>query len=175
MLIILLAFGKEYYTFVKEYLRNMRTNTPNVQLVRQELPHGSIKKIAESIGVPLKTVSEFFTNGWHQKYSNAILTEAMNIIREKYPDEELLSEYDELGLTRGSTTYKARKPRKSETSRGSGSTLGWLLGIAGIAVGAYFVVPEVRNFIDEKIFSKKKEKLTPEEEQAAAVEAAKKK
>lgn len=144
---------------------------PNVQLVRSELPHGSIKKIAEAVGIPLKTVSEFFSNGWHQQYSNAILTEAMTILREKYPDEELLEEYKELGLSRGRGYMKPKKQRSVVNERGSSGTLGWLLGIAGIVVGAYFVLPEVKQFIDEKIFTGKKP-LTPEEAQAAAVSAA---
>jgi hypothetical protein len=162
---------KEYYTFVRNLIRIILMDLPNVQLVRSELPHGSIKKIAEAIGIPLKTVSEFFTNGWHQQYSNAILTEAMTIIREKYPDEELLSEYKELGLSRGHSYAKPKKQRSVATERGSGSTLGWLLGIAGIVVGAYFVLPEVKQFVDDKIFAGKR-KLTPEEEQALIVTAA---
>jgi len=136
--------------------------TPNVQLVRSELPHGSIKKIADKLGISLKVVSEYFNNGWHQQYSNAILTEAMEIIRDKYPDQELLDEYEELGLSHGGSYEKPRKVRSIVAKRNTGTTLTWLLGIAGVVVGAYFVLPEVKQFIDEKLFRGKK-KLTPEE------------
>jgi hypothetical protein len=144
--------------------------TPNVQLVRAELPHGSIKKIGDKLGIPLKVVSEYFNNGWHQQYSNAILAEAMAIIRDKYPDQELLDEYEELGLSQGGSYEKPRKVRSVVAKRNTGTTLTWLLGIAGIVVGAYFVLPEVKQFIDEKIFGGGK-KLTPEEELTAAVKA----
>ncbi|MGV0977266.1 MAG: hypothetical protein ACOYBO_15160 [Azonexus sp.] len=146
---------------------------PNLQAIRRQLPHGAIKDIADNAGITARVVSEFFGYGWHQQHSAAILSAAADIIRDKLPSEEVMGEFEELGLTGHSSGVVSRKKRVVTESRGGNSTVGWLLGIAGIAVGAYFVVPEVKNFIDEKIFSKKKANLTPAEEQAAAVAAAK--
>jgi len=147
---------------------------PNLSAIRAQLPHGALAKISQNTGIAYKTVSEFFAYGWHQKHSAAILQAAMDEIRATIPDEEIMEEYEELGLTGHSAAIAPRKKRSVTTVRRSGSsTLGWLLSIAGIAVGAYFVVPEVKKFIDEKIFSSKAPVLTPEEEQIEKVKAAK--
>lgn len=147
---------------------------PNLQAIRRQLPHGAITRIANNTGISARFVSEFFAYGWHQVHSAAILSAAMNEIKDKLPDEEIMEEYDNLGLTgHGSGVVPRKKRSVTTTRRSGGSTLGWLLSIAGIAVGAYFAVPEVRKFIDEKIFSSKAPALTPEEEQMQKVQAAK--
>ncbi len=127
--------------------------TPNVQLVRRELPHGSIKRIGEALGIPAKTVSEFFMNGWHQGHSNAILTEAMSILRDKYPDQELLNEFNELGLSQGRSYTRPRKS-KSSPKQGGSDALGWAAILLGGVVTAYFAVPAVKAFFDANLFGK---------------------
>jgi len=90
--------------------------TPNLMAIRQKLPHGSIKEIAERTGLPAMTISNFFNKGWYPEHTQTILNEAVGIIKGSVPDEDLVEDIDELGLTGGSIFYKAkqRKPKRQE-------------------------------------------------------------
>ncbi len=145
--------------------------SPNLSAIRAELPRGSISAIAEKIGINPKKVTEYFHNGWHQQYGGAILAEAVEIIKQKYPDEDILGEIEGLGLSGGYNRHIPKPKRSFSASRENSSTLVWLLGIAGIAVGAYFAVPEVRQFIDGNILGKKSA-VSAEEAQALKVQEA---
>lgn len=98
--------------------------TPNLQAIRSELPYGSLKRIADATGLAHRVVSEFFSYGWHKQHSAAILAAAMAEIKDKYPDEELLEEFEELGLSGGYSRVPARRKKKAETEQG-GNLLLW--------------------------------------------------
>lgn len=108
--------------------------TPNLAAIRAELPHGSITKIANSIGETTKFVTEFFNYGWHQERSNQILTEAMAIIQDKYPDEDLLEQIDNFGLSGYSAPKK--KPRQRQKEKEGIDLLG-LAAFAGVGFLIY--------------------------------------
>jgi len=118
---------------------------PDLQAIRNELPHGAMSEIAEKIGATPKIVSEYFLKGWHQQYAQAILTEAIEIIRGKYPDEELMGELEELGLSRKSyyVPYQRKKKAQEEDDEGGG-----FLALAAIA-GALALLfwPQIKNLI----------------------------
>jgi len=143
---------------------------PNLTAIRAQLPHGALARISEKTGIAYKSVSEFFTYGWHQKHSAAILEAAIQEIKDTIPNDEVMEEYEELGLTGGGRTV-AKVRRKVQPRETGGGLSGFLL-IAAAAVGLYFTIPEVKGFIDERLFGKKPEKLTPEEAVEAEVKKA---
>jgi len=128
MFITCIALVNICYTFVQDNyrikLRKVRMKSPNVRAIRNELPHGAITEIAEKVGLSQKQVSEFFTKGWHQEYSNAILKEALDIIKGKFPDDELMEDAQELGLTGGTSRIPYRRKKKVEPEQG-GNLLLW--------------------------------------------------
>jgi len=127
---------------------------PNIRAIRENLPHGSLTRISNETGFTVKVISEFFNQGWHSDKAVPILNSAVGIIKDIYPDEALMEQIEELGFT-GSYSPVQTKPKKKPTrSDDSQGAMGWLLGIAGVVAGAYFMIPEVKDFIDEKIFGK---------------------
>lgn len=72
---------------------------PNVNAVRRQLPHGAMTQIANDLGISVRRVSDFFVKGWHKDLTNDILSRAIEIIKAKIPDEDLMKELDDLKLT----------------------------------------------------------------------------
>jgi hypothetical protein len=122
--------------------------SPNVRAIRNELPHGAIKEIAEKVGLSQKQVSEFFTKGWHQEYSNSILTEALEIIKGKFPDDELLEDAQEMGLTGGSSRVPYR--RKQKPVKESGIGFSEFAVIAGVVVALIKFWPNIQEMLSGK-------------------------
>lgn len=96
--------------------------TPNIQAIRKQLPRGSLAQIADNVGLSRKQISEFFNRGWHPQYTNAIVTQALEIIKGQYPDDQVLEDAEELGLTGGSVVFK-KKTRAPRASNDGGSTI----------------------------------------------------
>jgi len=112
--------------------------SPNLREIRDKLPHGSIKLIAEKLGLPIMTVSNFFNKGWYPQHTNRILNEAVAIIQDSYPDEDLMENINELGLTGGSSVFS--KPRKIKRASAPDNDFPfWILLIAAVvAILAFF-------------------------------------
>src|SRR4030043_707189 len=87
--------------------------SPNLRAIRQKLPHGAIKEIADRTNLPIGTISNFFNKGWYPEHTTMILTEAVGIIKGAYPDDDLIEDIDEMGLSGGAVFYKGKR-RKTE-------------------------------------------------------------
>lgn len=72
---------------------------PNIKAIRHQLPHGAMTQIAKDLGISVRRVSDFFVRGWHKYLTNEILSRAVEIIREKNPEENLMKDLEELKLT----------------------------------------------------------------------------
>lgn len=119
--------------------------TPNIRAIRQQLPHGSIKAIAEKIGATPQTVSEFFVKGWHKELTSSILMEAVQIIEGNYPDDEILEQIEDLGLTGGGLTISRK--RKPAVRSNPGGRPNIILYVGIIVLVLFFLVPAFKNFV----------------------------
>lgn len=123
---------------------------PNLHLIRANLPHGSIKEIAERTNLPPLTVSNFFNRGWYPEHTNMILSEAVEIIKGKYPDADVLDELDSMKLTGGSFIRK-RSSKKKSNNPGSFGIVPLIILVGIVGTIAYFISPKMKVFIDEHI------------------------
>lgn len=89
--------------------------------IRNQLPKGSLKTIANSLGVKPRIVSEVLKYNWHPVFRNKVIASALSIIRSKEVDQELLKEAEELHLTTSellSVPYKRKAKRTPAKKRG---------------------------------------------------------
>ena len=96
--------------------------SPNLMAIRQKLPRGAVKQIAERTGLPVMTISNFFNHGWYPEHTTMILTEAIGIIKGSFPDDDLIEEIEELGLAGGAVFYKGKRknPKPKQESEFNG-------------------------------------------------------
>jgi len=126
------------------------------KLIRSQLPHGSIKRIADELDLSPDIVGHVLNKGWYGEYRASVLSCAMRIIREVRGSDELLNEAEELDLT---SSYEPVQPRKrnkrSKTSNNNGPILiPVFVFFSLLAFLAWKVSPKFREFIQQNILAK---------------------
>jgi len=121
----------------------------NLQSLRAKLPKGSIVRIADVMGVEPRVVSAVLNKGWYPERHNEVLRYGLGIIRDMYPDDDLLQEAEELGVAGGSVLNNPRKKYRTRGNSGTGTEIFLVLGL-GLAV-AYLLIPAVKSFVNNLI------------------------
>jgi len=119
----------------------------NLRAIRQRLPHGALKRIAEETGLTMQIISDFFGKGWRPEYSEAILSSAIGIIRGSVPSDDLVSEMEDLGLTGGSTFIPRKKSKKRASSDDDDDDGSLGLILAAVAGALIMFWPQIKGII----------------------------
>ena len=123
--------------------------TVDFKLIRRQLPHGSIVKIAEQLDLSPRIVSNVLNNGWYTEYRASVLAAAMSIIKSIEGGEELMEQAEELDFISDGPVILPRKPhgnskKPAAAERSNISFMGVLLLFGLIAAAAFFFIPSVR-------------------------------
>jgi hypothetical protein len=121
----------------------------NYKEIRKKLRHGDIKRIADSIDIEQRTVSEVLNRGWHPEVRNAVLDAAVKILEEEYAGEaDLIERAEAIELGASSFTVPTKYARKKKQDDGpsmKGNTIILVLGI--LAILAYLFIPAVKTAV----------------------------
>ena len=138
----------------------------NLKSVRAKLPRGSIVRIAEAMDVSPAIVSHVLNDNWYPQYHNEVLRQSIAIIRDLYPDDGLLQEAEELGISGGSVFSHPRKKRKANPDDDDHeSGLGVLGSVVIAAVAAVILIPGLLDKIKSMFSGKGSNTLTLTEAQ----------
>ena len=119
----------------------------DLRSLRAKLPKGSIVRIADAMGVEARVVSAVLNKGWYPERHNEVLKYGLGIIRDMYPDDDLLREAEELGVTGGSVLLTSRKKYRARNNPGVGAPIFLVLGVGLVA--SYFLIPAVKKFVND--------------------------
>jgi hypothetical protein len=122
--------------------------TFDLRKIKRALAHGDIQKVADLAGVKASVVSETLSMGWHPDKRNEIVGAALNVIRDKGENPDLLKEADDMKLA---TDVYAAAPRKPMHKFAKGNTYGKTYGrgrsnpgnillYGALAVGAFLLL-----------------------------------
>lgn len=85
--------------------------TFDLRKIKRALEHGDIQKVADLAGVDARIVSETLANGWHPDRRNEIVAAALNVIRDKGENPELVKEAEAMKMTADTFVAVHRKPQ----------------------------------------------------------------
>jgi hypothetical protein len=88
--------------------------TVNLVEVRRRLPHGSLSRIADTVGVSVRIVGDVFKYGWYPQYHNQVVEAALSIIDETIIDPDVVKHAQELNLTSPHSIFVPKKGKKKK-------------------------------------------------------------
>ena len=113
----------------------------NYKEIRGRLRHGDIKRIANSLDIDQRVVSEVLNKGWHPSVKNAVLDEAIKILEEEYEGESDLAERAanlELSSSAFSVPDRYKKKKNIDQYQDDSSPVWVILIAAVIAILLFF-------------------------------------
>jgi hypothetical protein len=124
--------------------------TVNLKEIRARLPHGSLTRISEKVGVSPKMVSEVFEHGWHPGCKNEVITTALELIEEAAQGTEVATaKASEMGfMTHNLLAMPLRKKKKIEIHGRKQKGFGKIFLIVGLAIAV------IAFFFRKKLFPK---------------------
>lgn len=118
--------------------------TFDLRKIYRTLKYGDIQKVADAAGVKPSVVTRCLSKGWHPDLRNAIVEAAMNIIKSKGENPELVKEAEAMKLTADTFTVATQKPshgfKKGNTYGGRKDKTGKYLLLGAAAVAAFFLL-----------------------------------
>ncbi len=85
--------------------------TFDLRKIKRALGHGDIQKVADAAGVAARVVTETLSRGWHPDLRNDIVGAALDILRGKGDNPELVKEAESMKFTSDLYSGVYRKPR----------------------------------------------------------------
>lgn len=120
----------------------------NYKEIRSRLRHGDIKRIADSLDIDQRIVSEVLNKGWHPSVKNAVLDEAMNILEEEYHGEaDLVERAEEIELSGKPFSVPDRYKKKNRNPSDENEGPNVILYVGIIVALLFFLVPAFKNFV----------------------------
>lgn len=83
----------------------------DLRKIKRALEHGDIRTVADNAGVHPRVVTEVLTRGWHTDVKNEVVAAALDVIRDKGENPELLKEAENLKFTSDTFLTVQRKPQ----------------------------------------------------------------
>jgi len=128
----------------------------NYREIRSRLRHGDIKRIADSLDIEQRVVSEVLNRGWHPRVRNSVYNEALKLLEDEFHGEsELIERAEEINL--GGIDYSVPENYKRKSRRKNNPSFGFmqlviLVGLIGAV--AWFISPKFKEFIQQNILAK---------------------
>jgi hypothetical protein len=124
--------------------------TFDLRKIYRTLKYGDIQKVANAAGVKASVVTRCLSKGWHPDLRNSIVAAAMNVIRDKGENPELVKEAEAMKLTADTFTVATQKPlhrfQKGNTYGRKKSNSGNILLYGVVAVGAFLLLGGTKLF-----------------------------
>jgi len=117
--------------------------TFDLRKIYRTLKYGDIQKVADAAGVKPSVVTRCLAKGWHSDLRNAIVGAAMNVIKDRGENPELVKEAEAMKLTADTFTVTTQKPlhrfQKGNTYGRKKDKTGKYLLLGAAAVAAFFL------------------------------------
>ena len=116
----------------------------DLRKIRHQLAFGDLTRIADELGISADIVSAVLNHGWHPDHRNDVVAAALDIIKAKDENPEILKEADSMKLAADTFTsmphrphHKFQKGNKDYKKKGVGNK-GLLLVLGAVLLFALF-------------------------------------